>query len=56
MYIENNSINKSDNKEETFWCSENIFPSCDYYKQQENMAPRGKLPNWSRVMKHRKII
>ena len=56
MYIENNSIKKSNNKEEIFWCSESTFPSCEYYKQQENMAPRGKIPTFAKVMKHRKII
>ena len=58
MFIENKSTNES-GKKKTFWCSENTFPSCDWYIQQENMAPRGRLPKWnmmSNVMKHRKMI
>ena len=58
MFIENKSTNTSA-KKKPIWCSENTFPSCDWYIQQENMAPRGRFPKWNMmgdVMKHRKMI
>ena len=64
MFIENNKSTNTSAKKKPIWCSKNTFPSCDWYTQQENMAPRGKFrksmrrTKWNMmgdVKKHRKM-
>ena len=51
MFIENNKTTNTSAKKKPIWCGKNTFPSCDWYTQQENMAPRGKFGNSMRRTK-----